>query len=75
MNKAKIKEIFLKALFAAIYAFVAEIAVTQTLDETTLYVTLLVAFLRALIVFFTTIKESDIATSQRHRDIGWTAYL
>ena len=50
-------EILAKAGFAALYAGAAELTVTNTLDESTIYIALLCALLRAVSVFALTVKD------------------
>ena len=57
MNKEYWKHLLYKAGFAAFYGAVAEFSVTGNFSQETLYVAVVIAGLRGLIVFITTIQD------------------
>mgnify|MGYP001183551325 CR=1 FL=1 len=57
MNKEYLKSLAIKALWAAGYGALAEVLAIQKIDKTTLYVAVIAALARGIIIFVTTMKE------------------
>jgi hypothetical protein len=62
------KNLATKALWAAIYGAIAEFAAFQKLDKSTIYVALISALARGVIIFATTFKDA-VPTNARNKVI------